>query len=63
MNEDARWHRLPEEAPPSQLRIGNFVEMEDGRVMRIVGRSTTMLKIRPIRWWEKLLRFVKKPKG
>jgi len=33
--------------------------MENGEVMRIIGRSTTMLKVRPIRWWERVHRFMK----
>jgi len=63
MNKDARWHREPKDALPGQFRIGDFVQMGDGEVVRIIGRSTLMLKIRPIRWWERILRFVKNPKG
>jgi hypothetical protein len=63
MNEDAQWHSVPEDALPGQLRIGDFVQLDNGAVMRIIGRSTTMLRIRPIRWWERVLRFVKNPMG
>ena len=59
MDEDARWHREPQGASPGQLQIGKFVQMENGEVMRIIGRSTTMLKVRPIRWWERVHRFMK----
>jgi len=50
---------MPEEALPGQFRIGDFVTVEEGKIVRIVGRSTIMLKVRPIRWWERLFRFVK----
>jgi len=59
VDEDAQWHSMPEEALPGQFRIGDFVTVEEGKIVRIVGRSTIMLKVRPIRWWERLFRFVK----
>jgi hypothetical protein len=60
---DERWYRIPDDALPGQYRIGDFIEMQDGSVMRIVSKSTSMLRIRPIRWWERLFASVVMRKG
>lgn len=54
---DTRWISLPPPGVhPGQYKAGTNIELSDGVVVRVVGQSTQMLLVRPLPWWERLLR-------
>lgn len=53
-SDDARWIPLPQGTRPGQLSRGDIVEVRPGERVVVEGSSTTMLLVRPLRWWERL---------
>lgn len=55
MRPEDRWLPLPKDVLPGQYRVGEWLRVSDGTVVKVVARSTQMLLVRPMPWWRQLV--------
>lgn len=51
-----RWVKIPDDALPGQYRKNDWLRMPDGSVVKILARSTQMLRVRRVPAWRVFLR-------